>query len=113
MVVELLLLNRQLSNQEPMDILALLHCLQPCLSMTTIRQLRRIALALLTMTGRVTMAGIARWSHRLAWLSARTGAPGLYLQWARPVLAFYRALAWSHGRLGGWIDRVLPDARRQ
>ena len=60
-----------------------------------------------------TRAGIARWSHRLAWLSARTGAPGLYLRWARPVLAFYRALAWSHGRLGGWIDRVLPDARRQ
>ncbi len=61
MVVELLLLNRQLINQEPMDILALLACLQPCLTATTIHQLSRIARALLTMTGRVTMAGIARW----------------------------------------------------
>jgi putative transposase len=44
-----------------MDILALLTCLQPCLPATTLRHLSRIALALLTMTGRVTMAGIARW----------------------------------------------------
>jgi putative transposase len=45
-----------------MDILALLQCLHPCLSATTLRQMSRIVLALLTMTGRVTMAGIARWS---------------------------------------------------
>ena len=45
-----------------MDILALLQCLQSCLSPTTLRHLHLIALALLTMTGRVTMTGIARWS---------------------------------------------------
>ena len=45
-----------------MDILALLECLQPCLSATTLRQLSLIAVALLTMTGRVAMTGIARWS---------------------------------------------------
>ncbi len=45
-----------------MDILALLTCLQPCLTATTLRQMSLIALALLTMTGRVTMTGIARWS---------------------------------------------------
>lgn len=45
-----------------MDILALLQCLQSCLSATTLRHLHLIALALLTMTGRVTMTGIARWS---------------------------------------------------
>ena len=44
-----------------MDILALLQCLHPCLTATTVRQLNCIVLALLTMTGRVTMAGIARW----------------------------------------------------
>ncbi len=49
-------------DQKPMDILALLHCLQPCLTPTTVRQMSRIAGALLAMTGRVTMAGIARWS---------------------------------------------------
>ncbi len=44
------------------DILALLLCLQSCLPLTTIRHLSRIALALLSMTGRVTMSGISRWS---------------------------------------------------
>lgn len=45
-----------------MDILALLACLQSCLRAPTLRHLSLIALALLTMTGRVTMTGIARWS---------------------------------------------------
>ena len=45
-----------------MDILALLQCLHPCLNATTLRHLHLIAIALLTMTGRVTMTGIARWS---------------------------------------------------
>ena len=45
-----------------MDILALLQCLHPCLSATTLRHLYLVALALLTMTDRVTMTGIARWS---------------------------------------------------
>jgi putative transposase len=45
-----------------MDILALLQCLHPSLTAATLRQLSQIALALLTMTGRVTMTGIARWT---------------------------------------------------
>jgi hypothetical protein len=44
-----------------MDILALLQCLHPVLTPTTLRHLTRIVPALLSMTGRVTMAGIARW----------------------------------------------------
>lgn len=51
---------------------------------------------------------IARDSRRLSRWALRLGWPGLYTGWARRVLAVYRALAWSHGRLGGWIDRVLP-----
>ncbi len=47
-----------------MDIVALLSCLHPCLTRTTFRQLCRITLVLLTMTGRVTMLGIARWTER-------------------------------------------------
>ena len=43
-------------------ILPLLLCLQGEVTMTTIRQFARIALALLAMTGRVTMLGISRWS---------------------------------------------------
>ena len=43
-------------------ILPFLLCLQPEVTMTTIRQFSRIALALLSMTGRVTMLGISRWA---------------------------------------------------
>lgn len=45
-----------------LDILALLHCLQPYLSDITLRQFDRIIVGLLGMTGRVTMLGIARWA---------------------------------------------------
>src|SRR4051794_13994824 len=47
-----------------MDILALFACLPPVLTATTVRQMSCIAQALLTMTGRVTMTGVARWTGR-------------------------------------------------
>ena len=47
-----------------MDIVALFHCLQPYVPSTTLRQLSRIALALLVMTGRVTMLGLSRWAGK-------------------------------------------------
>jgi putative transposase len=72
------------------DILALLLCLQPWLTATTMRQLSLIALALLAMTGRVTMLGISRW----------TGAGGSYrtvqrffatpIPWAQVLWLFFR-----------------------
>lgn len=46
------------------EILPLLLCVQPALSATLTRQLAGIITALLTMTGRVTMLGIARWGER-------------------------------------------------
>lgn len=46
------------------EILPFLLCVQPALSATLTRQLARIITALLTMTGRVTMLGIARWGER-------------------------------------------------
>jgi putative transposase len=45
-----------------MDIVALCHCLQPSGPSTTLRPLSRMALALLVMTGRVTMLGLSRWA---------------------------------------------------
>src|SRR5919199_779251 len=45
-----------------MDILALFQCLQPHVTVTTLRQFHRIACALLVMTGRVTMLGLSRWA---------------------------------------------------
>lgn len=41
-------------------ILVLLQCLTPILAVTTLRQFSRIILALLAMTGRVTMLGVSR-----------------------------------------------------
>src|SRR5919201_1055914 len=54
-----------MSTEKPtMDIVALFQCLRPSLPSTTWRQLSRIALALLVMTGRVTMLGISRWAGK-------------------------------------------------
>ena len=52
-----------------MGIVALLACLQPLVAAITLRHLAIIVPALLTMTGRVTMLGLSRWtagqlSHR-------------------------------------------------
>jgi putative transposase len=47
-----------------MDIVAPLQCLRPYITETTHRQLSRITLALLVMTGRVTMLGISRWAGK-------------------------------------------------
>jgi putative transposase len=38
------------------------QCLQPTVPRTTLRQCRRMAMALLVMTGRVTMLGLSRWA---------------------------------------------------
>ena len=45
-----------------MDILACLQCLQATVPRTTLRQCRCIAMAMLCMTGRVTMLGLSRWA---------------------------------------------------
>src|SRR5258706_5452674 len=71
-------------------ILPFLLCLQPEVTLTTIRQFNCIGLALLGMTGRVTMLGISRW----------TGSGGSYrtvqrffattLPWANLFWLFFR-----------------------
>jgi putative transposase len=68
-----------------------LLCLAPEVSMTTIRQFSRIALALLAMTGRVTMLGISRWagdggSYRTVQRFFLTALP-----WASLLWLFFRA----------------------
>lgn len=47
-----------------MDIIALLQVLSQCLDRTSMRRLNVIVLALVTMTGRVTMLGISRWAEK-------------------------------------------------
>jgi putative transposase len=47
-----------------MAMVALFQCLHPHVTATTLRQLSQIALALLVMTGRITMLGMARWAGK-------------------------------------------------
>src|SRR3712207_3778239 len=68
------------------DILALLRCLHPWITATTARQLSRITVGMLTMTGRVTMLGIARWtgdggSYRTIQRCFATALPWAQLFW--------------------------------
>ena len=66
-----------------MNILALLQCIQPDLSKTELRRLSRIAQAMLSMSGRVTMLGLSRWA----------GKGGSY----RTVQRFFNAvISWSN-----------------
>src|SRR5215217_3131979 len=46
------------------DIMILLACVSQCLDGTTMRQLARVSEAMLAMSGRVTMRGIARWAGK-------------------------------------------------
>ena len=46
------------------DIVALLHCLIPYVSKTTMRQMKHIVFALLCIPDRATMLSIARWTER-------------------------------------------------
>jgi len=63
-VFSTLTLEIQINAKAPMDIITLVSVLSQCLDETSIRQLSVIVTALLTMSGRVTMLGIARWSEK-------------------------------------------------
>lgn len=45
------------------EIIALTQCLSLYLSQTQLKQMRQIVMAMLCMTGRVTMLGLSRWSE--------------------------------------------------
>ncbi|WP_198525370.1 transposase, partial [Kamptonema formosum] len=69
-----------------LDILPLLQCLQPEIGATSVRQLSRIAFAMLAMTGRVTMLGLSRWagpggSYRTVQRFFHTARPWATLFW--------------------------------
>jgi putative transposase len=69
-----------------MELLPLLAFLSPCLDSTTLRRLRCVATALLTMTGRVTMLGLSRWteaggSYRTVQRFFNTVIPWEKVQW--------------------------------
>ena len=44
------------------DIMVVLACVSQCVELTTLRQLGRVIEAMLSISGRVTMKGLSRWS---------------------------------------------------
>jgi coenzyme F420-reducing hydrogenase beta subunit len=56
--------------------------------------------------------GIARWSHRVFAFARSVGMPGVYIGWARAMLRLYQSLTWSRGRLGRFLDRLMPRPER-
>jgi putative transposase len=78
------------------DSLALLFCLQPCISATTTRQLSRIILGMLTMTGRVTMLGISRWTGDGASYRTIQRFFATALPWAQLFWRFFRQHLFQH-----------------
>ena len=73
-----------------MDIVALLHCLRPHLTTTTHRRLSRITLALLMMTGRITMLGISRWAGKGGSYRTVQRLFSTVLPWAMLFWVFFR-----------------------
>ncbi len=68
------------------DIIIVLTCLSQYLAPTTLRQLRRVTEAMLSMTGRVTMKGLSRWtgqggSYRTVQRFFNTSLSWCKLQW--------------------------------
>src|SRR6476660_26724 len=74
-------------EQPPMpDIIIVLTCLSQYLAPTTLRQLSRVTEAMLSMTGRVTMKGMSRWtgqggSYRTVQRFFNTSLSWCKLQW--------------------------------
>ena len=72
------------------DIVALLQCFQPFVTATTLRQFSKIILALLAMTGRVTMLGISRWAGQGGSYRTVQRFFTTVLPWAQLFWVFFR-----------------------
>jgi hypothetical protein len=52
-------------------------------------------------------SSVSAWSHRVFWLARTLRQPRLYVAWARAALTVYHGLAYSRGRLGRLVDRLV------
>ncbi len=79
-----------------MNILALFQPIQNSVSKTTFRQMSRIIVAMIAMTGRVTMLGLSRWTEKGG--SYRTVQRFFYtvIPWAQVFWAFFREHLFDH-----------------
>lgn len=80
-----------------MDMLTLFQCLRPHVTATTLRQCSRIALALLVMTGRITMLGLARWAGKGGSYRTVQRFFATVLPWAMLFWVFFRQHVYRPG----------------
>ena len=80
-----------------MNILALLQCLEPSLTGTTTRQLSGIIGAMLVMSGRVTMQGIARWGGKGGSYRTVQRFFSTVIPWGTLFWVFFREQLWQRG----------------
>ena len=80
-----------------MDILALLQCLHPAMTKTTLRQCRRVVQAMLVMTGRVTMLGLSRWAGTGGSYRTVQRFFATVLPWATLFWVFFRQQVYRPG----------------
>ena len=73
-----------------MDIVALLTCLHPLVAAVTLRHLAQIIPALLTMTGRVTMLGLSRWTEKGGSYRTLQRFFATALPWTQMLVQFFR-----------------------
>ena len=78
-----------------MDIVALLACLQPLVAAVTLRHLALIIPALLTITGRVTMLGLARWTEKGGSYRTLQRFFATALPWTAMLVQFFQTHLWQ------------------
>ena len=82
-----------------MDILALLQPIEDELSKTTLRQMSRIILAMLAMTGRVTMLGLSRWAEEGGSYRTIQRFYNTVIPWAQMNWLFFRQHLYRKGEV--------------
>jgi putative transposase len=92
-----------------MDMVTCLQCLHPTITRTTLRQFHRIALAMVVMTGRVTMLGLSRWagsggSYRTVQRFFATVIP-----WATLFWVFFRQHGYRPGEVYLGLQAFLAE----
>jgi putative transposase len=80
-----------------MDMFARFQCLQPHMTVTTLRQFSRMALAMLMMTGRVTMLSISRWAGKGGSYRTVQRLFSQALPWAMLFWVFFRQHVYRPG----------------
>jgi putative transposase len=81
------------------DIVALLQCTRPHMTATTVRQLSRIIVAMVAMTGRVTMLGLSRWAGKGGSYRTVQRFFATVIPWAMLFWVFFRQHVYCPGEV--------------